>query len=145
MKTDDMPSVKTPISLRINNIYVLTFLVFIYKFALDYIYLNYITEIYSSIGFVYDFNKSRYIITTLIIFLSVFPLKKMFDQFEKPSAIMMICFYLLYFYPNCILNSISNLDIGFFIFSLSYWLVLTLLFFYMPKIKILCQAFPIMT
>lgn len=127
------------INLERTNIYLLILLVFIYKLTLDYIYVNFITEAYSSIGLVYEFNKNRYIITTIIVFISIFPLRRMFEQVEKPSAIMMVCFYLIYFYPNCTLNSISNLNTSFFIFSLFYWLVLTLLYFYLPKSELLIK------
>lgn len=110
-------------------------LIFTYKFSLDYIYLNYITDFYASIGLVENVNIFRYLISIPIMFLSIIPLKKMFNNFEKPSSIMMITFYLLYFYPNLTFCSLSNPDIYFYLFSLLYWFILTIMYLHSSNKK----------
>lgn len=110
---------------------LLLLLIILYKLSLDFIYFNIITDYYKHMGFIIDIDTPIYIFTWGILLISIFPLKKLFERFDKPSAIIMVIFYLIYFYPNMTFNAISGKS-SFFVFSLSYWFVLTLLYFITP-------------
>lgn len=112
------------------NIYRLFFLVIVYKIILDITYVQCVYPLREYAGYILNFDLLKYIISNFIVLLSIFPLNKLFNNFNKPSTIILIILFFIYFYPLCTISSFAGFSDIFFYFSLSYWFILIYSYLY---------------
>lgn len=103
--------------------------VMIYKFALDYSYIKYVSEIFQYAGFLLDLNLFNYILSSLIVTVFIFLVPY---EFEKISDWFLNFFFLLVIMPiACMFGLNKNLSIDVFLLNILVYIII----FFMLKIK----------
>lgn len=96
--------------------------VMIYKFALDYSYINYVSEVFQYAGFLLDFSIFNYVLSTIIVTLFVFLVPY---NFNKISDWFLNFFFLLVLMPiACMYGLNKNLSISVFLLNILVFLIL---------------------
>lgn len=112
----------------------LLLLLLIYKFSLDYIYLEFIQPVYAYLGFVNEADLVSHMLSIIgTVIFGVF-YKKLLEM-NKPSSFIILVFYLLYFMPNLTFSNFNG-ERAYMIFSILYTIMISYAYIKMPKVKV---------
>lgn len=117
------------------NFTTVTFVILLYKFLLDYIYKYLISPLFSYTTLTYDFNSLKYLSSIIVITLFSFFIKYFLNNF-KPSHIIILCFYILYFIPFNSIYALANLSTNFYIYGIIFFLLISIYSIFLDKFKI---------
>lgn len=111
------------------------FIFIIYKIILELIYIKIIVPIFYYSGFTFSFNMYKYLILWIIALLFYPAIKSNFNK-KNPSNSILTILYFAGMIPGIVLLSFMNVD--YFIISLyfCYWISITILNIFIPKIEI---------
>lgn len=112
--------------------FVLTMLgIFVWRFALDGIYLKIIAPLWGYAGFVADVQPLRYFVSLLALTVCV-PFVAELNRRSEPSSILLTLLNYLYFVPLTSYWGCSDSDWRFFAVALPYWALLLFWQFRLP-------------
>lgn len=120
--------------LTINNTYIVISL-FIYKFVLDFVYVNFVYPVYGSDGMTYDYRLYKYIFSLLLFITLLKPIVRLYKSEDNSSKICLVLNW-LYFIPGCTYYSFADVSDGYFVYFAFSWILYLFFQIKFPQFRI---------
>lgn len=107
----------------------------LYRFSLDFLYINVIVDLYNIYGFRLDIEPIKVIISYIVlIIISTLITSNIKDS--RPSSTILLLLILLAFVPNTSLFGLMNIDYIFIVISTIYWLIVAFFYRFIPNLRL---------
>ena len=124
----------TKLMLYINKFSKEIFGIILIRMTLDFIYVNYISLYFRYYGFLYEPNLGKYILSWILLIIFIPYIINLNRKITFSSLILTLLVYLS-FLPFTTMIAFYPFSMFFIFQNYIYWLILFLIFKYMPKIK----------